>query len=174
MIMLSKVGKRLPLSKTARQYKLTVRIIVVIGVTLPWLIGSGIKVYFDIHSKPTWEWIYFLHPGRLLIMIWATIWLGAPSLLLAYVTRLLMANKLPKANLLLVWEKYLIIITSALWGLIGSIPILFDMFWDFDPVSLLVPFFWTLMYIDDYLVGMIVGLGMALTSLIIRTNVKRE
>lgn len=139
-----------------------------LGLLLPWLVGIGMKLYLDARGEPTWDWLYFLHPGRLALELWATLWLAAPSLVLALVARLLFRDRLPGATLLSPAEKAAAILVAAAWGAAGSLPVLIALFRDFHPVSFLVPFFHTLLYLDDYLLGLAAGALLAVTGSALR------
>lgn len=139
-------------------------LIVLMGVLLPWLVGVSTKISLDLRGQPTWDWLYFLHPGRLLMGLWATFWLALPSLVLALLGRALFSNQWKLASALSRVEKWLLISTCAVWGAVASVKIFIEMFEDFDPVSLLVPFFWTVLYADDYVYGLLIGAAFVVLS----------
>lgn len=135
--------------------------IAITGLILPWCVGIGVKIYLDTHGKPTWEWLYFLHPGTLLAEVWATVWLAAPSLLLALIAALMFCGRIESLRGLSRSEMMLVILPAAVWGAARSVFVYIDMFWEFHPIAFMLPFFYTALYAGHYLVGMVVGMALA-------------
>ncbi|MDH4109250.1 MAG: hypothetical protein OEW35_13105 [Gammaproteobacteria bacterium] len=135
--------------------------IAIAGIALPWCIGTGVKLYLDAQGKPTWDWLYFLHPGTLLAEIWATAWLAAPSLLLALFAALMFCGRIEILRRFDRIEMTLVVLPSATWGGYASALVFIEMFRVFHPVAFLLPFFYTVLYAGYYLLGLLVGLALA-------------
>ncbi len=143
-------------------------LVVSIGALLPWVVGIGVKVYLDLKGEPTWDWLYFLNPGILVVEVWSTFWLAAPSIVLGLLAHLMFSGRIPWARPLMRWEQGMIVIASALWGAAGSVPVFIEMFWKFHPISFVVPFLYTWLYVDDYLLGLATGTLLAVVSIGVR------
>jgi len=137
--------------------------IAISGLALPWCVGVGVKLYLDAHGSPTWDWLYFLHPGTLLAEMWATVWLAAPSLLLALVAALLFCGRIGALRRLGRLEMVLVVLPAAAWGAVASAFVYIDMFRDFHPVAFLLPFFYTALYAGQYALALAAGLILAIT-----------
>jgi uncharacterized membrane protein len=135
-----------------------------VGVFLPWCVGAGVKVHLDRHGQPTWEWLYFLHPGRLIVELWATVWFAAPNLILALLAYLMFTGRVPGIDRFNLWEKSLVIVSSLLMGSIASVTTFIEAFADFHPVIFLLPFFLTVVYAGDFALGLLAGVLLALCS----------
>jgi hypothetical protein len=147
---------------------LLVWIVLAIGALLPWCVAIGVKLYLDFHGRPTWGWRYFLHPGIVLAEIWTTVCLAAPSLVLAVFALQLISGRFEWLNMLSRLEKAAVVAICAAWGAVGSVPVFVEMFWEFHPISLFFPFFWTALYIDDYALGLFAGFVVAFAGYGIR------
>ena len=142
--------------------------IIAAGAVTPWCVGAGMKIYLDRLGEPTWDWLYFLHPGRLLAEIWATLWFAAPSLLLALLAHFLLAGRISRLNFLNQYEKRLTLIISASWGGAASVPVFLEVFRLLDPIVFFFAFLVTAQYIADYVLGLLAGFLLAVTSYAIR------
>ena len=142
--------------------------ILITGIVIPWAVGIGVKIHLDALGEPTWDWLYFLHPGRLLAEVWATFWFAAPSLALVILAHFLLSGRITRLNFLSANERRAVILTSAIWGGIGSVPIFIEVFRELDPIVFFVPFFITAIYVGHYLLGLIAGAVLALGSYGIR------
>lgn len=150
------------------------RVIIIAGIMIPWCIGIGVKIYLDLQGEPTWSWLYFFQPGILLAEIWAMFWFAAPSLLLGLLAYLLFSGRIRRLSFLNHFEQWLVVVPSAIWGGLGSVPIFLEVFWELDPIVFYVPFFITAVYVGDYVVGLIAGFAMALASYGIRKTIHEK
>ena len=139
-----------------------------VGVLLPWAVGIGIKVYFDLHDRPTWDWLYFFHPAHLLFEIWATFWFALPAIALAVLAYFMFTNRIPRFGGFNGFEKSLIILPSLAWGVFASVPVYLDIFREFHPIVVLLPFFVTAAYAGEYAGGLLAGLLLAICSRAVR------
>ena len=139
-----------------------------VGVLLPWSVGIGTKIYFDLHDHPTWDWLYFLHPARLLFEVWATFWFALPAIALAVLAYFLFTDRIPRLAGFNDFEKSLVILPSLVWGAVGSVPVFLDIFREFHPIVVLIPFFVTFAYVGDYTIGLLAGLVLAICSCAVR------
>jgi len=146
----------------SRSYEsLLVWAIATTGLLLPWCVGIGVKLYLDARGEPTWDWLYFLHPGTLIAEVWATLWFAAPSLLLALVSGLLFCGRFEPLRRLNRLEMSLLVLPAALWGGYASVTAYIEMFWSFHPVAFLLPFFYTALYVGQYVLGLLAGIVLA-------------
>ncbi len=129
--------------------------IVLLGLTLPWIIGIGVKLYLQFQGKPTWTWSHLSDPTILFLMIHANFWFALPYLGLASLSRQIFQRRLPFFNQFNPWVNWLMIFSGLLWGTVASVRLLLKIFWVFDPRILVFPFL-----ISFYYVGyMFLGLG---------------
>lgn len=142
-----------------------------VGVLTPWCVGIGIKVYLDLHDRPTWNWMYFLHPGHLLFELWATFWYALPAIAIALLTYILFSGRYQSPDRFNPLEKSLIVLSGLAWGSIASVPVFIRIFWKFDPVVMVFPFFVTAAYAGQYVLGLLAGLVLALSSYFFRTGI---
>jgi hypothetical protein len=114
-------------------------------------------VHLDRQGQPTWEWLYFLHPGRLIVELWSTVWFAAPNLILALLACLMFTGRVPGIDRFNLWEKTLVIVSSLLTGSIASVTTFIEAFADCHPVIFLLPFFLTVVYAGDFALGLLAG-----------------
>lgn len=138
--------------------------VVMSGILIPWCIGVGMKLHLDRLGEPTWDWAYFFHPRSLLTELWATFWFAAPSLALALLAHYLLAGRIARLDFLVASEKRVVVLASAAWGGLQSVPVFLDIFRNLDPIIFLLSFYVAGVYVGHYLTGLLAGLALALAS----------
>jgi hypothetical protein len=62
-------------------------VILAVGLSIPWIVGTFVKLNLDSKGVSTVDWSYFLSPIDLLGSALFTIWLGLPYVYLAFASR---------------------------------------------------------------------------------------
>jgi hypothetical protein len=145
-----------------------------VSALLPWFVAIAVKLHLDAQGEPTWDWLYFLHPTSILYELWATLWFALPGISVALLCYPLFSNRHIFFHRLNAVEKAVIILPSLVIGAFGSIPVFIDTFWEFHPIVLMLPFFITILYTGHYVLGLGVGLTLALGSNWIRRGFRRD
>ena len=137
--------------------------IVATGMALPWVVGIGVKLYLDARGLPTWPWGYFLHPTRLAVEFVLTVVFASPFIALAFLARYLLSVPLWGTR---DWERLLVILCGLVGGAIGTVRTFWLVFSIFDPMILFGPL--PLLYVDDMLLGLLIGCLIAALSALMR------
>jgi hypothetical protein len=124
---------------------------------LPWIVGVTVKLYLDAQGKPTIPWSYFVSGGGLILLIPVSIWWAFPFIALAFAGRSLLRK--PFWGLELYSARILFMSGGLIGGCIGAVRSFTDIFWEFDPVYLIVPIW--LFYIPHMLIGLLLGFVVA-------------
>jgi hypothetical protein len=134
-------------------------VIIATGIMLPWIVGIAVKLYLSVLGRPTVPWSYFLNIGSLIFLIPVSIWWAFPYIGLAYLGRKLLSHSF--LGLQSYAARVIFLLGGLLGGCVGTIIVFVGVFWEFDPLFVLVPF-WI-----DYLPYM--GAGLFVGFLIART-----
>jgi len=124
------------------------------GFVAPWITGAGVKLFLDAHGQPTYGWVAFLHPGRLLVAFVGTIVWASPFLALALASS--WARQRPR-RWLTSGDFRVIAFGGLLFGLWGEINLFVQIFWQWDPIVLFAGFLVAPQYVPHMLTGMAVG-----------------
>lgn len=65
--------------------------IIATGMTLPWAVGIGVKLYLAAQGLRTWPWWYFLNPTRFVLELTLTLVFASPFIALAFFARYLLS-----------------------------------------------------------------------------------
>jgi len=132
---------RMTLAKRERSLSLYLFwVILLVGLLLPWVVGLWVKLLLVSRGSPTWPWVFFLHPGVLLVEVLVSVYWALPFTGLAMLSRYGMEIRLPLFNLCPM-ERLLCITLSFLVGVYRAVPLFRDLFWKFHPISFLYPWF---------------------------------
>ncbi len=138
-------------------------VIVISGLTLPWAVGAGVKLYLDAQGLPTWPWWFFLNPARFVLELTLTLFFASPFIALAFLARYLLSVPLWGTRY---WERLAVIMCALVGGVIGTVRTFLSVFMQFQPWNLLAPL--PLFYVDDMLRGLVVGCIIAGIGVLIR------
>ena len=131
-------------------------IIIIIGIMLPWIVASGVKIYADAHGAATYPWSYFLSPLRIITLAPAAAWVAAPYFVFAFITIIIIRK--PFAGLVTYIERFLMLLAGLAGGVIYSVIEYIDQFSPFDSyhfaMSVASIWYFTAQYI---LLGCIIG-----------------
>lgn len=152
----------------------SLRAVLASGVLTPWACAIYTKLSLDARGLPTWDWLYFVHPGTVLAELWATAWFALPSLVLVVLGHRLFQGWPSWLARLSATERRLAVLACAAWGALASVPEFLAVFAEFHPVILLAPFFVTATLLDGYLVGLAAGLMLAAASCVFRLLRQRQ
>jgi hypothetical protein len=115
-------------------------VILLSGLLLPWGVGLWVKLTLQSQGSPTWPWVFFLHPGILLVEILVSAYWALPFTGLALLSRYGLERRLPFFNLAPM-ERLVCVALSFIVGVFKAIPLFKALFWKFHPISFLYPWF---------------------------------
>jgi hypothetical protein len=105
------------------------------GLALPWIIGTGVKLYLEIQSKPTWPWAFFFQPHIFIMSLICTVWFATPYIGLALLAWFILSRRSFFRTGYL--ERLIIILGGFLCGSVAAVKIFLSVFWEFDPIIFL-------------------------------------
>jgi len=105
------------------------------GLALPWIIGTGVKLYLEIQGKPTWPWAFFFQPHILIVSLICTVWFATPYIGLALLAWFILSKR--SFFRTGYSERLIIILGGFLCGSVAAVKIFLSVFWEFDPIIFL-------------------------------------
>jgi len=135
------------------------------GLALPWIIGTGVKLYLEIQGKPTWPWAFFFQPHILIMSLICTVWFSTPYIGLAFLARFILSRQSFFRTGYL--ERLIIILGGFLCGSVAAVKIFLEVFIVFDPMIFLavsLPAF----YATYMLIGLLGGSVVATVVVLLR------
>lgn len=105
------------------------------GLALPWIIGTGVKLYLQIQGKPTWPWAFFFQPHILIMSLICTVWFATPYIGLAFLARFILSRQ--SFFRTGYSERLIIILGGFLCGSVAAVKIFLEVFIVFDPMIFL-------------------------------------
>ena len=145
-----------PSRREQEQIEILHRIFIVTGLFLPWLVGLWVKIYLAIDGRPTLPLQYFISPGSLLIEAVLSTVFAIPFFALARIGRLMIQGRFHFGTN--VDETTFVLLLTYIAGVGGMIKVFIDVFWVFDPLSLIFGFILPVHYAGYMIIGFLGGL----------------
>lgn len=135
------------------------------GLVLPWIVGTGVKLYLEIQGKPTWPWAFFFQPHILIMSLICTVWFATPYIGLAFLAR----SILPRQSFFRTGylDRLIIILSGFFCGSVGAVKIFLSVFWAFDPIIFLAVSL-PVSYATYMLIGLLGGSVVATVMVLLR------
>ncbi|MCB1908612.1 MAG: hypothetical protein KDH15_14680 [Rhodocyclaceae bacterium] len=128
-----------------------------LGVSLPWLVGVVLNLLLRAKGNHDLPWALFIEPASILVLMPTYLWFASPYVGLAILAWLfLKAPVLPRFGLA---ERFLIILGGLLWGTVGAVRTLIELYMTLDPLVLLLLL--PALYASDMVVGLLGGAAAA-------------
>jgi hypothetical protein len=138
------------------QIEILHRIFIVTGLVLPWMVGLWVKIYLASHGRPTVPLQYFMSPGSLLIEAVLSAVFAIPFFVLARIGRLMIQGRFRVGTN--VEETTFVLLLTYIAGVGGMIKVFIEVFWVFDPLSLIFGFVLPFHYAGYMIIGFLAGL----------------
>ena len=128
--------------------------ILLVGLLLPWTVGVWVKISLQAKGMPTFPWLYFLAPGRILGEAFVSAYWALPFTGLAFLGRYGLEARLPFFDIG-PCDRVACIIFSFVVGVWRAVPLFRDLFLEFHPIVFLYP--WFVRYGRDMVLALLAG-----------------
>lgn len=114
--------------------------ILLVGLMLPWAVAVWVKISLQAKGMPTFPWVYFLAPGRIVGEAMVSVYWALPFTGLAFLGRYGLETRLPFFDIG-PYDRVACVILSFFVGVWRAVPLYRDLFLEFHPIVFLYPWF---------------------------------
>ena len=140
-------------SSGKRYYLYMLIAVILFGMVIPVSTGIAVKLFLESLGEPTIPWSYFVNLFSLVLLVPLSVWWSIPYLVLVYAARNIRTQ--PIWGLKTYAARLVFVSSGFAGGALGSIWMFVNVFFEFDPLIILVPIW--LYYVPHVVGGLLAG-----------------